>query len=395
MTETTEQEIADLRQRLTGKRILVAVLSDVAHASRANRLIRFLQSIDCELHVLSGDESLLQCHHHRIEAKRGRVKQAVCLAQLLAARFESYLGGRWCIDIPSGDFHTVICHDLLLLPMLKKQVSYQRLIVDLREFYPLQFEHQWWWRLTFGKLSHYLCQNYLSNEDANRTVSWGLRDLYTDSYGIDTAIAPSYAEFHDLSPAPVDQDSIKLVHHGNATANRRIEDMIEMMAYLDHSYTLDFYLVDKDARYLESLKRLAADDGRIIFQPPIQYQDIVPVLNGYDVGLCFFPETTTNLKHSLPNKFFEFSQARLAVLCSPLAEMRRRAAWDSSIRVAALATPEAYADCVRELRAEDIGELKTQSGHRAITENANVFCCLMLSERWIKEGPNPGDCDAR
>src|SRR5690606_14619308 len=46
-------------------------------------------------------------------------------------------------------------------------------------------------------------------------------------------------------------------------------------------------------------------------------------LNSYDVGLSIFPPTTFNLAWCLPNKFFDFIQARLGVIVGPSPEMSR------------------------------------------------------------------------
>ena len=50
-------------------------------------------------------------------------------------------------------------------------------------------------------------------------------------------------------------------------------------------------------------------------------RDIPKALNAFDVGLVLFPPVTFNLRHALPNKFFEFVQARLAIATGPSEEM--------------------------------------------------------------------------
>ena len=43
--------------------------------------------------------------------------------------------------------------------------------------------------------------------------------------------------------------------------------------------------------------------------------------NKYDIGLAFYAPTSVNVKHALPNKFFEYVQSRLAVVTGPSPEM--------------------------------------------------------------------------
>ena len=45
-------------------------------------------------------------------------------------------------------------------------------------------------------------------------------------------------------------------------------------------------------------------------------------LNKYDIGLYFLKPSNFNEEYSLPNKFFEFIQARLCIAISPVKEMR-------------------------------------------------------------------------
>src|SRR5690606_14907249 len=74
---------------------------------------------------------------------------------------------------------------------------------------------------------------------------------------------------------------------------------------------------------MAELRALAGDDRRIRFCEPVPYDELVQTLNGYDVGLSIFPPTTFNLAWCLPNKFFDFIQARLGVIVGPSPEMKR------------------------------------------------------------------------
>ena len=45
-------------------------------------------------------------------------------------------------------------------------------------------------------------------------------------------------------------------------------------------------------------------------------------LNQFDIGIYILPPKNFNLINALPNKFFEFVQARLAIITSPNKEMK-------------------------------------------------------------------------
>jgi hypothetical protein len=104
---------------------------------------------------------------------------------------------------------------------------------------------------------------------------------------------------------------------------RRLEIMIDAVLQTDADVTLDFYLVDDESAYMESLRSRAGGSDRIRFNPAVPYDQLVRTLNGYDVGLSIFAPTTFNLAWCLPNKFFDFIQARLGVIVGPSPEMER------------------------------------------------------------------------
>jgi len=58
-------------------------------------------------------------------------------------------------------------------------------------------------------------------------------------------------------------------------------------------------------------------------RPPVPMRNIVSELTSYDLGIAVYPPTSFNVLHSLPNKFFEFIQARLGVVTGPSPEMVR------------------------------------------------------------------------
>jgi hypothetical protein len=99
--------------------------------------------------------------------------------------------------------------------------------------------------------------------------------------------------------------------------------MIDLMRHIDDRFTLDFYLVGNDGAYLSELRMRAANDPRIRFLAPVPLAAICLTLNTYDVGIFLLPPVNFNYKHALPNKFFEFVQARLAVAIGPSPEMAR------------------------------------------------------------------------
>ena len=96
-------------------------------------------------------------------------------------------------------------------------------------------------------------------------------------------------------------------------------------------------------------------------------QEIVPFINQYDIGLFLCPPISFNLKYTLPNKFFEFIQARLAVAIGPSIEMEKIVTeYDCGV-VSRDFEPRSLAEEISRLTVDKITYYKLQS-HRAAGE---------------------------
>jgi hypothetical protein len=113
--------------------------------------------------------------------------------------------------------------------------------------------------------------------------------------------------------------------------------------------TLDFFLSANDAAYLEFLKERAGDSPRIRFNDPVPFSELVATLNGFDVGLHILAPTNFNNAYALPNKFFEYVQARIGLIIGPSPEMQRILNERDLGAVTADFTAEALADSLRDL----------------------------------------------
>ena len=67
---------------------------------------------------------------------------------------------------------------------------------------------------------------------------------------------------------------------------------------------------------------MADADPRINFIDTVPTREIPKRINQYDIGLYILQPNGFNLTYSLPNKVFEFVQARIACLVTPNIEMK-------------------------------------------------------------------------
>jgi len=171
----------------------------------------------------------------------------------------------------------------------------------------------------------WLCRTYLPKVDCHTVVCDSIGKQYEQDTGVPYTVMTNATRFYDLEPvlSPDEEGPIRLVHHGYANPSRHIEDMINLMKDLDERFTLTLYLkVHNSLSYDQYLRRLAHHEPRIVFKEIVPMQELPDHLNSYDMGLYLLRPVNFNQEHALPNKLFEFIQARLAVAIGPSIKMK-------------------------------------------------------------------------
>lgn len=217
-------------------------------------------------------------------------------------------------------FEGAVAHDLMALPVLAQADCADRLVFEAHEFSPDEDSGLVWRVLIRPSLDH-LCRRYIDAADACLTVSPGIAELFRESYGTSFGLLRNMPFRSELAPSPPEAGRIRLVHHGTAIPHRHLEVMLEAVTRTSDRFSLDLYLFGGDPRYRQRLEAIADGSNGIRFNDPVPTADLPRELNRYDVGLYILAPSNVNNRLALPNKFFEFVQARLAVLIGPSVEM--------------------------------------------------------------------------
>ena len=223
-------------------------------------------------------------------------------------------------------FDLVIANDARALPLAFAVRGQAPVWADLHEWAPEERTHVTSWRLLVAPFMDYACKTYLPQTAAQSTVGEEIASLYRERYGVTPRLVRNMAPFADLEPSPMREDGvIRLVHSGGAVFGRNIEAMIAGAVDAGDKVTLDLYLIPANdgGAYLRKLKEIAGDNPRITFHGPVKPDELPATLNAYDVGIFWIPPFNTNARLTLPNKIFDFIQARLAVAVGPTVEMAR------------------------------------------------------------------------
>jgi glycosyltransferase involved in cell wall biosynthesis len=113
------------------------------------------------------------------------------------------------------------------------------------------------------------------------------------------------------------------LYHGGLAPYRGLEQIIESVAWWRPEFILTIRGVGC-AEYISQLQHRVGQLGlahRVQFLPPVRMKDLVRQAQGFDIGLHALPQTSMNNKLALPNKFFEYVMAGLALCVTDSEEM--------------------------------------------------------------------------
>lgn len=220
-------------------------------------------------------------------------------------------------------FDLVVANDARALPLACAVAGDAPVWADMHEWAPEEQSHQPAWRLLVAPLMTHLCRKYLPRAAAVTTVSPLIAELYEKEFGVRAEVVRNARDFVGLTPSPVADDAVRLVHSGVAAPERCIEVLIDATRMLDERFTLDLYLIGRgdDDPYLRALRERAGGSPRVRFRDPVATDRLLEALNAYDLGVYVLRPTTTNHRLMFPNKFFDFVQARLGLVFGPAEEI--------------------------------------------------------------------------
>ncbi len=314
-----------------GARVLVLAFSDLSRDPRVHRQLRFLAPLHRVTAAGWADPGIDGVRFVPLAPRpKPLPRKLLAAVRLLTGRFDAYYWNRSevldCRARLAGlEADVVIANDIDALPVALELFPRARVLFDAHEYAPLEFEDRFFFRVFQQRLREWQCRTYIPRAAAMTTVCESIAEAYARDAGVRAEVVLNAPDYEALAPTDTAarDGSIRLVHHGAAIRSRRIESMIRTVRRLDARFTLDLYLTGGDSAYFDELRREAGGDARVRFNDPVPMRELPRVLNAYDVGLFLLEPTNFNYRFALPNKLFEFVQARLAVAIGPSPEMAR------------------------------------------------------------------------
>ena len=220
------------------------------------------------------------------------------------------------------DFDLVIANELETVPLAMKIARGVPVVADLHEYTPGHLEPGSLAHLAYQRYRLWLTGNYLGKPAALITVGKGISKLYEANWGVSPLhIVRNAPRYEELAPSDVYSDRIELVYHGLGGPGRGLEAMLKSLKGLPLAFEAHFYIAGGGGEALRARIAQLGLENRASVHPPVPTVDIAKTINKHDVAVVFHEPHTENFRDSLPNKFFESIQARLAIVVGPSPEM--------------------------------------------------------------------------
>lgn len=217
-------------------------------------------------------------------------------------------------------FDAVLANDAETLGAAISVAGASRVHADLHEFYPglpvddsvlgQRQRRYWTWLIT----------RFASRVRSSTTVGAAIAERYR-AYGLGPGVVTNAAPYRPFAPTATGTP-VRLVHSGNPFKERGLAAIMRAVASSSADVTLDLFLTYNPPTDRADLQALAGELGdRVTVREPVSQAVLVETLHGYDVGIHVLPPTSENNALALPNKFFDFVQARLGIVVGPSVEM--------------------------------------------------------------------------
>ena len=275
-------------------------------------------------------------------------------------------------------FDVVLANDVETVPLalsLRAPVH-----ADLHEYSPRLHDDNPAWARRIGPYVRWLCRRYVSRAASATTVGEGLARAYESEVGVRAQVVTNAAPYAERTPTEV-VCPLRLVHSGAALRNRDLMVLLDAVALTTTPVTLDLFLMPNDPAYIAELRARGVQIDGVRVLDPVPYAQLGDTLAGYDVGIHVLPPVNFNNANALPNKLFDYVQARLALVVGPTPEMAAAVERHGIGSVARGFDARSLADVLDGLTPEKVAEQRAAS--HAVARELSAEQQVLVWERAI------------
>jgi glycosyltransferase involved in cell wall biosynthesis len=161
------------------------------------------------------------------------------------------------------------------------------------------------------------------------TVNDSIADLFYKDYGIRPIVVrniPPKSDHQILKTRkelglPEDKN-ILILQGAGINVHRGSEEMVEAMPFIENTLLLIIGGGDVVSWLKKRVLELNLSD-RVVFKPRMPYSELIHYTANANAGLTLDKDSNLNYRFSLPNKLFDYIQAGIPVISSPLPEIQK------------------------------------------------------------------------
>ncbi len=259
-----------------------------------------------------------------------------------------------------------LANDWTALPIVARIAGEQGVpyVYDTHEFAAEEFNERRSWRYVQRPIRVETERKFIRQAAVVSTVSSGIAKRLQAIHGLGATplticSTPAYQEmpFHPTG------GRIHVLYHGAVWEHRGLEECIRSVASWrpEFDFTIRGPVGDDYRARLEVEIDAAGVRGRVHIVPPVAMIDLVREAGAFDVGLFALPGHSAHNEYALPNKFFEYTMAGLALCISDLPEMTALIRKHGHGIVFSGMEPQAIAAAVNGLDRDAIDRFKQRS----------------------------------
>jgi glycosyltransferase involved in cell wall biosynthesis len=222
-----------------------------------------------------------------------------------------------------------LANDWLMLPIAARLAREKGGVYgyDTHEFATEEYAESLAWRLVQRPFVQAIEGHFVRGAAVVSAVSAGIAESLDRLYALprETLVIRNMPAFEPVAFHPTAKDRIRVLYHGIVSPNRGIEATIDSVA----AWRPEFDLTIRgpgEADFLDALSDRIRQKGlgdRVQLVPPVPMTALVREAAPFDIGFFALPGHSSHNQFALPNKFFEYTMAGLALCVTNLPEMAR------------------------------------------------------------------------
>ena len=247
--------------------------------------------------------------------------------------FYAMLNIRYFFLLLSHHFDIIIANDLDTLPAgyLAAKLKRKHILFDAHEYFTNVPElnnrplvQKIWKKIEHGILPHI---------KSMITVSPSITELYKKKYPVyvttvrnlpfQKPLIPEYALKETRKKMHLRPSDYVIIYQGAVNIGRGLEKTIAAMDFLPDNAKL---LIVGDGDIMPELQRQVDQAGlqeKVIFPGRVPFDSLHKITSLADAGISLEEDSNLNYRYALPNKLFDYIQADIPVIISPLPEMQK------------------------------------------------------------------------